>query len=291
MRPSRPFVALVAVVAIAVAGCTGGDDGDQIANGASSPTSDPDGVDAAQPTAGLPVTTLDAPSAETVAPTSIETSVAPSRSATSPQPSVSQPPPSEPPASDPVETVPESGVPGLDSDDLFCAAWSRFGGTWQVLLVGSTFLDDPELVARWEVASAPLVVGAHSELFAQLPAELESERAALADGYFGVFERRALDARDALVGSGANGGDIAGLSEAWLAALESRDPATPDVEFVEPDALVGLVDVASAELLGRRNAFHLDPSLIVTVETPLTDAYLESNCPDQGTLAGGEVDG
>lgn len=285
MRPSRSFVALAAVVAIVAAGCTGGDEGGgQIAGGASSTASDAAEVEAVQPTAGLPVTTLDAPSADTTARAS-------TRSVSSTEPSVSEPTTSDPSTTDAVETVPESGVPGLDSDDLFCAAWSRFGGTWQVLLVGSTFLDDPELVARWEVASAPLVVGAHSELFAQLPDELESERDALADGYFGVFERRALDARNALVGAGANGGDIAGLSEAWLAALESRDPATPNVDFVEPDALVGLVDVASFELLGRRSAFHLDPSLIVTVETPLTDAYLESNCPDQGTLAGGEIDG
>lgn len=282
---------MLAVCSLLAISCSGDDDTDAAAtttpseSTARGPSDRSTTTDASSPvpTAGLPVTTLadEAPVAANDA-TATTATTAPSATSIASTTDVGVTSP---------ESLPESGVPGLDSDDLFCSAWSRFGGTWQVLLVASTFLDDPERVARWEVSSAPLVVGAYDELLAQLPDELESERDALADGYFGAFERRARDARDALVDSGANGGDIAGLSEAWLAALETRDPSTPEVDFAEPVALIGLVDVASADLLARRSAFHLDPSLIVTVETPLADTYLEANCPDRGTLAGGEVDG
>lgn len=188
-------------------------------------------------------------------------------------------------------TVSETGVPGLDSDDAFCAAWSRFGGTWQVILVGSTFLDDADRVARWEVSSAALVLDAYDELMSNLPAALEPERDALADGYFGAFRRRAEAAATALSTSGATPADTDALATSWIDALAQRDPSTADVPFVPPSTLAGLVDAGAAELRSRRTAFHLDPSLVVTVETPLTDEFIESTCPDQGTLAGGEVGG
>lgn len=195
---------------------------------------------------------------------------------------------SEPTAS--IVDVPETGVPGLDSDDLFCAAWSRFGGTWQVLLVGSTFLDDPQRVAEWEIAAANVVGDAYGALLANFPDALADEAEVVADGYFGVLDRRTEDARRALADAGATPDDVARLGEAWLLALESRDPSTPDLRFEIPETLDDLVDEAATDLRGRRVAIHVDPSMAVDAATPRTDAYLETTCPDQGTLGGQEID-
>ncbi len=201
------------------------------------------------------------------------------------------------PAGDPPDTsttvivdVPETGVPGLDSDDQFCAAWSRFGGTWQVLLVGSTFLEDPQLVAGWEVAAAPVVETAFDALMAALPDELAAERSLLEEDYFGVLNRRAEEALASLDAAGSDDAAVAALSRAWIEALATRDPSTPDLEFDVPETLAGLLDKAADDFLTKRVAFHLDPSMVVSVDTPLADAYIET-CPDQGTLTGGEIAG
>ena len=189
----------------------------------------------------------------------------------------------------PIE-IPATGVPGLDSADRFCAAWSRFGGSWQVLLVGSTFLDDPETVARWEVAAASLIESSYDELLINLPGELATEGEDLANGYFGALDRRSQAARMALAVSGATDADLRRLQQVWTEALATRDPSTPEIAFVVPDDLVDLVDAAAAQLMEARVEFHLDPSMVVDVETPLTDAYIESTCPDRGTLTGQEID-
>lgn len=186
--------------------------------------------------------------------------------------------------------VPETGVPGLDSEDRFCAAWSRFGGSWQVLLVGSTFLEDPQRVAEWEIAASTVVGEAYEELIAAFPDELVDEADLAADGYFGVLDRRTEEARRALADAGATPDDVELLQEAWIDALSTRDPSTPDLSFVVPDGLADLVSSAAADLRGRRVDFHLDPSMSVDVATPSTDAYLETSCPDQGTLSGQEID-
>ncbi len=121
--------------------------------------------------------------------------------------------------------------------------------------------------------------------------ELASEADTVADGYFGVLYRRALDAGAALLIAGADAEAIDRLSEAWLAALAVRDPADPDLAFVVPDDLRALVAEAARGLRAQRVDFHLDPSMVVSVATPLTDAFLETACPDQGTLTGQEIDG
>jgi hypothetical protein len=187
--------------------------------------------------------------------------------------------------------VPATGIPGLDSDDRFCAAWSRFGGSWQVLSVGSAFLGDPDRVARWEVASSSVVAEAYAELMENFPEQLAAEAEIVGEGYFGVLLRRSSDAGSALLAAGADSAALGLLSEAWLAALAVRDPADPDLTFVVPTGLDAMVAEAAAALMAQRVEFHLDPTMVVSVETPLTDAFLERACPDQGTLTGQEVGG
>lgn len=191
----------------------------------------------------------------------------------------------------PVVEVPESGVPGLDSDDSFCAAWSRFGGTWQVVQVAANFAPDPAVVPVMEVTAAPVVGAAYDAMLAAWPDELASERDAVADGYFGPLDRRAEAALAALVSAGASDADLDALATAWEAALAERRADEPVVVAELDDGLQALVDAAAAEFAAQRVDFVDDPSMRITVETPSTDAYLATACPDQGALTGGEVDG
>ncbi len=196
-----------------------------------------------------------------------------------------------PAALPPVVEVPETGVPGLDSGDPFCASWSRFGGSWQVLLVGSTFLGDPGRVASWEIASADIIEAAYAAMIDSFPNELAAEEEIVAEAYFGALRRRADAARVSLDDAGSNFEAVQRLGRAWLEALATRDPLNPDLAFEIPEDLQELVDRAADDFRSQRVEFHLDPSMVVGVETPLTDTYLETGCPDQGTLSGQEVDG
>ena len=182
-------------------------------------------------------------------------------------------------------------MPGLDSDDAFCAAWSRFGGSWQVLLVGSTFLGDPERVATWEIASAQIIDGAYAELIENFPIELASEAELVADAYFGVLHRRAAAAGASLSDAGANTEAVQRLGQAWLEALAERDPLDADLAFEVPDDLRELVDRGRRRLpfaTGRVPSRPEHGRSRPTRRSPTR--YLETACPDQGTLAGQEVD-
>jgi hypothetical protein len=184
--------------------------------------------------------------------------------------------------------VPETGVPGLDSSDSFCAAWSRFGGSWQVLVQAGSALD-PVDVARLEVVASTLVGAAYEDVFEAWPPELESERDVVADGYFGAFRRRSDDAAAALAGAGVSDGDRERLADAWDEGLARYDPATPAIEVAVPDDLATVVDTAAATFSGRRVPLPSDPTMVITVETPLTDEYLATACPDQGWIVGQDV--
>lgn len=198
---------------------------------------------------------------------------------------------SEPPSTTfEVVEVPATGVPGLDSDDSFCAAWSRFGGSWQVVQVAANFAPDPAVVPAMEVAAAPVVTAAYDSMLAAWPDELTSERDGAADGFFGPFDRRAGAALDALRSAGATDAEVGALGRAWEAALAARRPDDPVVTVELSDDLRALVDAAVAEFVTQRVGFVEDPSMRITVATPLTDAYLATACPDQGALAGGEID-
>lgn len=244
---------------------------------------------------------LAAPStAATVASTSLPATVSPDSAAASTS-AVATEPPSTPPTDEPpgdpepleptttIVDVAEVGVPGLDSDDAFCAAWSRFGGSWQVLLVASVFGGDEAAVSELEVVAAPLVATSYEALVASFPDELAAEADVAAEDYFGLFARRSAEALESLRDAGASDDQLAELAAAWIDALAGRDPAQPIVDVGVPDELAALVADAATRFRTRRIGMADDPSMVVAAETPATDRYLETSCPDQGALAGQEV--
>ena len=183
------------------------------------------------------------------------------------------------------ETVPDTGVPGLDSDDRFCAAWSEFGGSWQVL-VQSAFAGDAAAVRRLELIAAPLVTAAYDELFEAWPAGLASERDVVADAYFGAFQRRSLDALAALEAAGATGDQLERLGRAWRDGLATYDPNVGGIAVTLGDNLEALLAAAAETFAAARVPFSDDPSMVITAETPLTDQHLATGCPDQGWIVG-----
>jgi hypothetical protein len=196
----------------------------------------------------------------------------------------SAPPPTAPP---PTAAPADTGVPGLDSEDAFCSAWSRFGGSWQ-LLVQAGAASDPAQVARLEVIASTVVQDAYDDLFAVWPAELETERELVADAYFGAFLRRSADAAAALANAGATPDETATLAQAWDSALAAYDPSTA-VDVAVPTELASLVDEAATAFGAARVPLQADPSMVITAETPLTDAFLATACPDQGWIVGQDV--
>lgn len=207
-------------------------------------------------------------------------------------PAVTSPPtlpPTLPPIS--VAELDEVGTPGLDSDDRFCAAWSRFAGSFQVVAVTAAFgSGPPDELAALEVAAAPTVVRSFAELFEHWPDQLADERDLVAERFLGPFARRLADADAALESVGADGATIDRISDAWLAGLARRDPSTPEFTVDLSDADWAVIDAAADVFAAQRVGFGQDPSLVTDVATPLTDAYLQVSCPDQGTLSGQEID-
>jgi hypothetical protein len=187
----------------------------------------------------------------------------------------------------PTVAVADTGVPGLDSEDAFCAAWSRFGGSWQ-LLVQAGAAGDPAQAARLEVIASTVVQDAYDDVFAAWPEQLESEREVVADDYFGAFQRRSADAAAALSAVGASDADVAALAEAWDAGLANYDPSTTFDVSVPPD-LDPLVSDAAAAFSEQRVPLQADPSMVITASTPLTDEFLGTACPDQGWIVGQDV--
>ena len=263
---------LILGAAVALSACTRG-------NGAATPDE--------QPT----TTSFEAPT--TVGEPSVVPATGPEGSAdeTTTVPPTTFPPSTLPPITTvPVVEVPESGVPGIDSADAFCAAWSRFGGSWQVIQVAANFAPDPSVVPTMEVAAAPVIGGAYDTMFANWPGELAGEEAVVADGFFGPLDRRAEAALDALVAAGATSADVAAIGDAWVAALQERNLDDPVLLPTLTDEQWALVDTAAATFTAQRVDFVDDPSMRITAETPRTDAYLATACPDQGALTGGEID-
>ena len=187
--------------------------------------------------------------------------------------------------------LPEIGVPGLDSTDAFCAAWSRFAGSFQVVAVTAAFgSGPPEQLASLEVAASPVVTEAYETLLANWPDELSSEADIVADQFLGPFARRLRVALDSLWGVEVDPAVADGIADAWLAGLARRDPSTPEFTVDLAPELWEIIDVAAADFAAQLVPFSSDPSLVTDVRTPLTDQYLATSCPDQGTLSGREVD-
>jgi hypothetical protein len=185
--------------------------------------------------------------------------------------------------------VAETGVPGLDADDAFCAAWSRFGGSFQVIAVNAAFGDGPS--EALEVAASVTVTAAYAELGEQWPAEIADERESALEGALGPFARRLAVAADALVEAGATDADLDALDAAWVGALAERDPDDPVLQLDLAPDLRELVDAAAPAYVDEVGSWATDESLANDVEIPATNQYLADNCPDQGTLAGQEVGG
>lgn len=194
----------------------------------------------------------------------------------------------EPVPSESLAAVPEVGVPGLDSDDVVCRAWSRFGGSFQVLAVASSPFGsgDPEAVAALEVIASPTVTRAYDELIANWPEELADEAAAVADDYLGPFARRADRALAELEAAGADATAVEGIVAAWETVLAGRDASEADVVVELADDVRAVVDDAASELAAQTLPIPSDESLVTDVQVPLTEQYFDDNCPDRGTLGG-----
>jgi hypothetical protein len=275
---------VVASTFLLAAGCSDGDGSDINARGSSVTLA----ATAATGTAGpadvptLPVTASpDNPSVSTLPGEVVITAAPPP----SPPPGPTVPPPS-------VSDVPETGVPGLDSADVFCAAWSRFGGSFQVVAVNAAFgagsVEDRAVV---EVVAGPTVVAAYAEMTETWPAEIAAESSAALGDAFGPFARRLAAAADALAAVGLTEEQAVALDEAWVAFLAERDPTDAEVDLVVPEDLSAIVVSAVPLYLDTVGPWAEDETLVTEASTPLTDEYLATGCPDQGTLLGGEIDG
>jgi hypothetical protein len=187
-------------------------------------------------------------------------------------------------------SVPEVGVPGLDSDEIVCRAWSRFGGSFQVLAVAASFgAGDPSAVAALEVIASPTVTTAYDDLVTNWPDELVDEAEIVADDYLGPFARRSDRALAALDAAGADASTKEAIVAAWETALAGRDPNEPEIVVALPGDVQAVVDTAAAELVGQVVPIPSDPSLVTDVDVPLTEQYLIDTCPDRGTLGGVDI--
>src|SRR5690606_20399658 len=138
------------------------------------------------------------------------------------------------------------------------------------------------VVPAMEVVAAPVVTAAYDAMLAAWPDDLADEREAVADDFFGPLERRSETALETLVAAGATADDLVAIGRAWEAALAARQPDDPVVTPELAEEQRAVVAAAAADLDARLVGFVDDPSLRITVETPRTDAYLATACPDQG---------
>lgn len=183
-----------------------------------------------------------------------------------------------------IPVVPETGVPGIDSADAFCRAWSEFAGSFQAVGLVSA-VGDPANAFRLEVFASPAVVGAVLALDANLPVELEDEQTALIADFAGPYFARASVAEGLI---DADVRDV--LAAAWILQLTELGVDDPFLEVDLPGAVDPALFAAAVESFSAASPSIVeDPSLITDVRIPLTAAYLTTNCPDQGILAGNDV--
>lgn len=204
------------------------------------------------------------------------TAAPPGTGGAAPVPSVTAPPP-------------VTGVPGLDSRDAFCAAWSRFAGSFQVVAVAAAFAEDPSEAFVLETEAAPLVADAYRTLGAEWPAELRAERDTVLTYVLGGFASRSQRVVQALTAAGASDAMLVEIGDAWLDALARRDPEAATLEVRLSDSARAIVDAAAASFAASAVPVNTDPALVSDAPTPGLDAYLAANCPDEGLLAGNEV--
>jgi hypothetical protein len=242
----------------------------------------------------LPVLVIAACSgSDGAAPAGTETTPAPV-SAPSPPTSVAAPATEAPGVEETVAatmiaTVPDTGVPGIDSDDLFCRSWSRFAGSFQALALASSMAGDPSSAVVAELSASGAIIAAVTGLEEHLPDALSDEREALTVDLAGPMLRRAERAGDQLRAAGLTDREIDGLGRAWLAALSEAGVDQPDIEVDIPTGLRPAVDTAAAAFASSVPPIVADPSLVTDARAPRSEAYVAARCPDQGTLGGNDV--
>lgn len=185
--------------------------------------------------------------------------------------------------------VPDVGVPGIDSADPFCRAWSEFAGSFQAVAFGSTADSDPVGAVRLEVIASAAVSSAARTMADEFPESVTSERDIFLDDVIGPFVRRADRASDELRAAGLAAGDIEQLGDAWLRALVEAGVDDPEIAVAVPDGLTEAVDAATEVFAANVPVIAADPSLITQAEAPATLGYLADNCPDRGILAGNDA--
>ena len=234
--------------------------------------------------------------ATTIAPTSTApTSTAPTSTPATTAPATSAPATSGPAptaATAPVTTIPPSptGVPGIDVPDEFCAAWSRYSGSLQIIAVAVNFAGlTSAQSAALELEAAPTIVGAADLIDRTWPAALEAEHAPALDAYVGPFARRAAKAVDALRGAGAGDDQLAALRTEWERVLATRDPDRPTVDVTLPADLAARVDAGATAFDAAVTPWGSDPSLAVDLDAiPQTKRYLAEHCPDLASIGVGD---
>jgi hypothetical protein len=193
----------------------------------------------------------------------------------------------------PSTAAPEpTGVAGLGADDPFCAAWAGYVGTLQALGIAASFGELPsDQFAALELAAAPRLVEVAAAIDASWPSELSAERTVVLDKRIGPYARRAGRGVDSLRAAGVSDADLATLSADWQQALSVRDPEATVIEL--PPIAAGLQAALDAAALAYDSAvtpFAQDPSLVVDgVDTPATDAYLVTHCPDLASSGVGDA--
>ena len=250
---------IVVVVGLAVVGCSGGGD---VSDEATATTA----LEGTSPSASGPTSVGDASDGSTT------TSA------------VVVPSPTEP--TETIETVPEEGLPGIDSADPFCQAWSEFAGSFQALTFASVAGSDPVAAVRLEVVAAAAVAAAVQSMDESFPDAISGERVVFVDEVVGPFGRRASRATEELRAAGLVPEDIDALGDAWLLALVEAGVDDPDIVVVVPDGLAAAVDEATATFAANVPAIVADPSLVTEARTDATFDYLAQRCPDQGILGG-----
>jgi hypothetical protein len=227
---------------------------------------------------GAATTTPPSASTEAIMPESVATSAAPSTEV----PVVA--------STAEIVPVPDVGVPGIDSADPFCRAWSEFAGSFQALAFASSTSDaDPAAALRLEVVASPAVSAAALTMADEFPDSVASEREVFLDDVIGPFVRRANRAADELRAAGVAASDLEQLGDVWLQTLVDAGVDDPEIVVEVRDGLTGAVDAATVVFAANVASISADPSLITQAEAPATFGYIADNCPDQGILAGNDA--
>lgn len=186
------------------------------------------------------------------------------------------------------ELVPETGVPGIDSDDVFCRSWSEYAGSFGALTYAWS-AQLPVDAARLEVAASAALIGAVDTMAEVLPAEIESNRQDLTVDVPAPFLRRAERARELLVEAGLDDATIAALGAAWIAAITEAGLFADDLAIAIPDAAADELAAAADQFVAEFPQISEDPTLDTTEFdiSPSLD-YISVTCPDRGTLSGND---